>query len=138
MPERSENMPILIILVLITIALFWIGFKVGNEVGATFCSGGVLAGVVFFVLLVNGLCTYSSYYRKREYTELKEKRNSIMYCIHSNSENTAVLSEEIAEYNAEVLNGRLAMENPWVSFFNYDFYYELPLIETGGLKGEAS
>lgn len=38
-------------------------------------------------------------------------------------------AEDIIEYNNSIIEGRIAMDNEVISFYNYDFYYDLPLIE---------
>ena len=124
-------MLLLIILAVIAVLGFYIASKVYDDIAQFLSiSVGVVAidAWVFFFILA--LIVHNDFIRERRLTEYEERYNAIAYSCQSHPENMVILSQEIAEYNSDVLNGRLEMDNFWLSFFDYDFYYDLPLIET--------
>ena len=67
--------------------------------------------------------------RDREYNKYTQRYNSITYALENNPENVRLLTTEISDYNSEVLNGRLMMDSKMLGILDYDFYYDLPLVE---------
>lgn len=124
-------MPILIILALIVAAsIFYLKSKNTDDiieciaVVAIALSGGAFCALVFVSAWIK-----SDYSETQEYNKLNERYKTIVYACNSDKNNIVSLTGDIAEYNSEILNGRMAMDSIWFSLYNYDFYYDLPLIE---------
>lgn len=58
----------------------------------------------------------------------EETYKTLTYAINNDIDNIITLSKNIAEYNAEILSGRIMMDNFITSYITYDFYYDLDLI----------
>lgn len=125
-------MLLLIILAVIAVLSFYIAYKsyCDGIVGMIALLVGLCATAAFAIFFVLALSAHSNFERECKLTEYEERYKAIAYSCQSNPENVVTLSEEIAEYNSDVLKGRIEMDNFWLSFFDYDFYYDLPLIET--------
>lgn len=125
-------MLLLIILAVIAVLSFYIAYKTCFDGISGILSPlvGICAAVAFAVFFILALNAHSNFCRECELTEYEERYKAIAYSCQSNPENVVILSKEIAEYNSDVLKGRIEMDNFWLSFFDYDFYYDLPLIET--------
>lgn len=125
-------MLLLIILAVIAILGFYIAYKtyLDGVAGILSLFVGICATVAFAAFFVLALSVHSNFERECKLTEYEERYKAIAYSCQSNPENVVILSKEIAEYNSDVLKGRLEMDNFWLSFFDYDFYYDLPLVET--------
>ena len=125
-------MLLMIILAVIAVLGFYIAYKtyLDGIAGILSLLGGIGATGALAVFFVLALCVHSNFNRECKLTEYEERYKAIAYSCQSNPENVVILSKEIAEYNSDVLKGRLEMDNFWLSFFDYDFYYDLPLIET--------
>ena len=123
---------LLIILAVIAVLSFYIAYKtyLDGVVGSILLLVGISATCVWTVFFILALSVHSDFNRECELTEYEERYKAVAYSCQVHPENTVILSKEIAEYNSDVLEGRLAMDNFWLSFFDYDFYYDLPLIET--------
>lgn len=124
-------MPILIILaVIVAASIFYLKSKNTNDIieciaiTASILSGGTFCALVFISAWIK-----SDYSETRGYNKLYEQYKTIVYACNSDKNNIVPLTGDIAEYNSEILNGRMAMDNIWFSLYNYDFYYDLPLIE---------
>lgn len=129
-------MPILIILaVIVAASIFYLKSKNTNDIieciaiTASILSCGLFCALVFISAWVK-----SDYSETREYNRLDERYKTIVYACDSDKNNIVSLTGDIAEYNSEILNGRMAMDSIWFSLYNYDFYYDLPLIELGEQK----
>ena len=124
-------MLLLIILAVIAVLGFYIASKAYDDIAQLLSiSVGVVAIGVWAFFFILALIVHNDFIRERRLTEYEERYNAIAYSCQSHPENMVILSQEIAEYNSDVLKGRLEMDNFWLSFFDYDFYYDLPLIET--------
>lgn len=124
-------MPILIILaVIVAASIFYLKSKNTDDIiewiaiTAFVLSGGTFCALVFISAWIK-----SDYSETQEYNKLNERYKTIVYACNSDKNNIVSLTGDIAEYNSEILNGRMAMDSIWFSLYNYDFYYDLPLIE---------
>jgi hypothetical protein len=77
---------------------------------------------------------HSSYFKQKELSKYEMTYKVIMDSINDDKIATSILAEDIIEYNNSIIDGRMAMDNKVMSFYHYDFYYDLPLIEIE--KGE--
>ena len=124
-------MLLLIILAVIAVLGFYIASKAYDDIAQLLSiSVGVVAIDAWAFFFILALIVHNDFIRERRLTEYEEQYKAVAYSCQVHPENTVILSKEIAEYNSDVLEGRLAMDNFWLSFFDYDFYYDLPLIET--------
>lgn len=64
-----------------------------------------------------------------EQTKAEERYAAITYAVAQERADILTVSESIANYNADVLNGRYMFHNPWTSCFSYAFWDDMPLIE---------
>lgn len=124
-------MPILIVLaVIVAASILYLKSKNTNDIieliaiTASILSGGLFCALVFISAWIK-----LDYSETREYNKLYERYKTIVYACNSDKNNIVSLTGDIAEYNSEILNGRMAMDSIWFSLYNYDFYYDLPLIE---------
>ena len=69
--------------------------------------------------------------REKELCKYQQRYEVITYALQDDSSYVAVLVDDIADYNSDVLNGRREQDNFWLGAFEYDFYYDLDLIELG-------
>lgn len=124
-------MPILVILaVIVAASIFYLKSKhTGDIIECIAIVAGILSGGLFCALVIISACIKSDYSETQEYNKLNERYKTIVYACNSGKNNIVSLTGDIAEYNSEILNGRMAMDNIWFSLYNYDFYYDLPLIE---------
>lgn len=124
-------MPILIILaVIVAASIFYLKSKNTNDIIEFIAiTASILSGGVFCVLVIISAWIKSDYSETQEYNKLNERYKTIVYACNSDKNNIVSLTGDIAEYNSEILNGRMAMDSIWFSLYNYDFYYDLPLIE---------
>lgn len=129
-------MPILIILaVIVAASIFYLKSKNTKDIIECIAIIAiVLSGAVFCALVFISAWIKSDYSETREYNKLYERYKTIVYACNSDKNNIVSLTGDIAEYNSEILNGRMAMDSIWFSLYNYDFYYDLPLIELGEQK----
>lgn len=130
-------MIILIILaVIFSVSAYYLKTRFGkNEtISAIAFLSSCISVTAIFVLICVTVSVKTDYFRDRKYNELNEKYKAIMQIYDSGKDNIVSLTSEISEYNAEVINGRMAMDSLCFSLYNYDFYYDLPLIELGEQK----
>ena len=74
--------------------------------------------------------------KQAKYIYYEEQYNTLTHAINYDAKNIITLSGDIAEYNAEILKGRLMMDNFITSYVTYDFFYDLDLIELDGVNEE--
>lgn len=130
-------MIILIILaVIFSVSVYYLKTRLENNeiISAIVFLSSCVSVAAIFVLICVAVSVKTDYFRDIKYNELNEKYKAIMLIYDYDKGNIVSLTSEISEYNAEVINGRMAMGSLWFSLYNYDFYYDLPLIELGGQK----
>ncbi|MBR5089239.1 MAG: hypothetical protein IK093_07420 [Ruminiclostridium sp.] len=89
----------------------------------------VLSGVIFFVFLLLYVPVHVDYVAQKEKNKYIEQYKALMYAIEKNDNGTVLIADDIARYNSEIINGRIAMKDDIRKDFNFDFYEDLPLIE---------
>lgn len=94
---------------------------------------GMVALVFFTSCFIDFSITHFPPLAYQKQLKIETWYQSITQAIAEDSQNTVVLAGEIAEYNSEVLKGRYAMHSAWLSFQEYSFWDDIPLI---GLEGE--
>ena len=123
---------ILWISIIITV-LFWIvAVKTDHHndtVSAIACILGVIGAVIAFIFICWVVSIRTPILRDREYNKYTQRYNSIVYALESSPENVRLLTTEISDYNSEVLNGRIMMDSKMFGILDYDFYYDLPLVD---------
>ena len=89
----------------------------------------IVAICIAIVLFCEHLTVTIPPLKQAKYIYYEEQYNTLTHAINYDSNNIITLSGDIAEYNAEILKGRLMMDNFITSYVTYDFYYDLNLIE---------
>lgn len=101
-------------------------------VGSMICS--VIVGGIALAMIIICISMHIPHFKKVELMKYQQRYNSISYVINNYTSNVISLTEEISEYNSDVLKGRMWQDSFWLSALEYDFYYDLPLIELGELN----
>ena len=132
---------IIVVLCCIAILLGIIGYMcVDNYNDAVSALGfvsmlsGVIVCAIVLVMFVICIAVNIPYFKKVELMKYQQRYNSISYVINNYTSNVISLTEEISEYNSDVLKGRMWQDSFWLRCLGYDFYYDLPLIELGELN----
>jgi len=87
--------------------------------------------VVFAYSIVELVAVHLPTRRETEFYKYQQRYEVITHALQNNSNNVAVLVDDIADYNSDVLSGRKEQDSFWLGAFEYDFYYDLDLIELG-------
>lgn len=128
---------ILWISIIITV-LFWIvavkTIHNNDTISAIFCILGIIGAVITFIFICVAVSVRIPMLRNREYNRYTQRYNSIMYALEDSPENVKLLTTEISDYNSEVLNGRMMMDSKMFGILDYDFYYDLPLVDNNTSK----
>ena len=125
---------IIFIMTLITVLLSLLAFVTLN--GYEFETIGIIslllvivAGVITFIMIAAAIAVHIPINRKQKLTEYEQTYYVITQMIDNNDKAVITLTSQIAEYNADVLKGRMMQDSKMLSILEYDFYYDLPLIE---------
>ena len=100
-----------------------------NTVGIVFCLSAIVVGVIMFIMVIECVSVHTPIVRKQKLAEYEQTYSAISQMINNNDNAVVTLTSQIAEYNADVLKGRMMQDNILFSCLDYDFYYDLPLIE---------
>jgi uncharacterized membrane protein YgaE (UPF0421/DUF939 family) len=123
---------ILWVSIIITV-LFWIVAVKTNHsndaISAIACILGIIGTVITFIFICAVISVRIPMLRNREYNRYQQRYNSITYALENNPESVRLLTTEISDYNSEVLNGRMMMDSKMFGILDYDFYYDLPLVD---------
>lgn len=123
---------ILVLLTIITTLFIVIGVKcnVKHELIALilFALSAVI-GMILLGLSIVAIIIKVPYFREQKKIDFEQRYQSIMFCIEHENFGTTSLASDIAEYNSEILRGRMNQNSAWFSVITYDFYEELTLIE---------
>lgn len=123
---------ILWISIIITV-LFWVVAVKTNYsndiISGIACILGVIGAVITFIFICCVISVRTPMLRNREYNKYTQRYNSIVYALEDSPENVRLLTTEISDYNSEVLNGRMMMDSKMFGILDYDFYYDLPIID---------
>ena len=87
---------------------------------------GIIATCVMFLIFI---CNHIPVMKNREYVQYEQRYKAITMALESNPNNVILLTTEISDYNSDILSGRFMQDSIWLSSLDYDFYYDLPLIE---------
>ena len=125
---------IIFIMILITVLLSLLAFVTLNKyifeiVGMTSVILGIVAGTITFIMITVAIVVHIPINRKQQLTEYEQTYYVITQMIDNNDKAVITLTSQIAEYNADVLKGRMIQDSKMLSILDYDFYYDLPLIE---------
>lgn len=90
---------------------------------------GIIAGVITSLMIIEAIIVHIPINRKQELTEYEQTYYVITQMIDNNDKAVITLTSQIAEYNADVLKGRMMQDSKMLSILDYDFYYDLQLIE---------
>ena len=128
---------ILLISIIITILFWFLAVKTDRHYELVSTIAFIL-GIIGTVIVVSLACiacgTHIPILRDAEYNNYTQRYNSIMYALENSSESVRLLTTEISDYNSEVLNGRMMMDSKMFGILDYDFYYDLPLIDNNTSK----
>lgn len=123
-------MIILVICLIVSIISYIIGRCIDSdeiEISCVFLF--ICSTFIFLLLSVMAISVHSPYLKQKELSKYEITYKVIMNSINDDEIATSILAEDIIEYNNSIIEGRIAMDNEVISFYNYDFYYDLPLIE---------
>ena len=125
---------IIFIMILITVLLSLLTFVAWNNykfeiIGPLSCLLGILVGAITFIMIIVAIVVHIPINRKQKLTEYEQTYSAISQMINNNDNAVITLTSQIAEYNADVLKGRMMQDSKMLSILDYDFYYDLPLIE---------
>ena len=123
---------IILISIIITV-LFWI-VAVKTDEHNDFISAisfilGIIGAVITVILICAAVSVRIPMPRNMAYNQYTQRYNSITYALENNPESVRLLTTEISDYNSEVLNGRMMMDSKMFGILDYDFYYDLPLVD---------
>lgn len=132
---------IIFIMILITVLLSLVAYVGLNSysfdiLGEVFCLLAIIAGVITSIMIIVAITVHIPINRKQELTEYEQTYYVITQMIDNNEKAVITLTSQIAEYNADVLKGRMMQDSKMLSILDYDFYYDLPLIELDNEDGE--
>ena len=123
---------ILVLLTILTVLFLVIGVKCNIKhelIALTLCVLSAVIGVILLGLSIVAIIIKVPYVREQGKIDFEQRYQAIMFCIEHENFGTTSLASDIAEYNSEVLRGRMDQNSAWFSVITYDFYEELPLIE---------
>lgn len=126
---------VILLILFIPVILFLIAGKLdyhGFEIISFICGLlGAIASAFAIVALIFCIYVHIPLSVKCARAEYEQRYNSINYVLnnYTGTRNIVSLTEEISDYNSEVITGRMVMDNFWLRTLDYDFYYDLPLIE---------
>ena len=125
---------IIFIMTLITVLLSLLAFVTLN--GYEFETIGIIsllltitAGVITFIMITQIIVVHTPINRKKKLTEYEQTYYVITQMIDNDDKAVITLTSQIADYNADVLKGRMMQDSKLLSILDYDFYYDLQLIE---------
>ena len=125
---------IIFIMILITVLLSLVAYVGLNDysfpiVGIISLLSGIVVGVITSIMIIVAITVHIPINRKQELTEYEQTYYVITQMIDNNDKAVITLTSQIAEYNADVLKGRMMQDSKMLSILDYDFYYDLQLIE---------
>lgn len=125
---------IIFIMVLITVSMSLLAFVTLNNykfetVSIISLLLAIISSVITFIMIAVIIAVHTPINRKRQLTEYEQTYYVITQMIDNNDKAVITLTSQIAEYNANVLKGRMMQDSKLLSILDYDFYYDLPLIE---------
>ena len=125
---------IIFIMILITVLLSLLAFVTLNNykfeiISLTSLLLAIIASVITFIMIVVAIAVHIPINRKQQLTEYEQTYYVITQMIDNDDKAVITLTSQIAEYNADVLKGRMMQDSKMLSILEYDFYYDLPLIE---------
>ena len=130
-------MIILILLAILALDIF-VSIKVKDDYSLIGKIIDAIAGASFIIAVI--AVVYSTVVlivvhlpnsRENELCKYQQRYEVITYALQDDSSYVAISVDDIADYNSDVLNGRREQDNFWLGAFEYDFYYDLDLIELG-------
>ena len=130
-------MIILILLALLAVDIFTIktvkddDSTIGAIVGAIGSISFILVAFALFFSITALIVVHLPNGREKELCKYQQRYEVITYALQDDSSYVAVLVDDIVDYNSDVLNGGREQDNFWLGAFEYDFYYDLDLIELG-------
>ena len=122
---------IVLVLLIISVVFFVVFLKTNdNLLVVQLISLGLccVAGVSSLCLFCRHLSVTIPLLKETKRMCYEETYKTLIYAVNNDSDNIITLSKNIAEYNAEILGGRIMMDNFITSYVTYDFYYDLDLI----------
>lgn len=127
---------VIVLLVLLAIAGLNSYKSVFETIGIISCALGIIAGILTFCMIFVAISVRVPIIRKQKLVEYEQSYYTITQMIGNNNNDVVTLTNHVAQYNADVLKGRMMQDSKLFSVFDYDFYYDLPLIELNSEDNE--
>ena len=132
---------IIFIMAFITVLLFLVIFATFRSckfevIGLISVILEVFAVIITVIMIILAIEVHMPINRKQKLTEYEQTYYAISQMINNNDNAVITLTSQIAEYNAGVIKGRMMQDSKMLSILDYDFYYDLPLIELDNEDGE--
>lgn len=131
--------PLILLTLLFTILTIWAfdmsvehdGLKCGFAIGGALIFGLIaIFAFAFSIISAAGLIvTHIPYCERRARIAVEEKRKAIIFCIENGEPGSTALSQDISEFNSDVLKAQMDLKSFWFKDMTYDFYNEIELIE---------
>jgi len=97
----------------------------------------VISGIITTFMLISCIFVHIPFCKNQRLIEYEQKYITITQAINTDVSNIIILADQIAEYNSDILKGRMMQDSKYFNVLNYDFYYDLPLIELNGVNSDA-
>lgn len=133
--------PLIVLSVLFTILTIWT-FGIAEDHDGILCGlalGGCLISALIAIFafafaiisIIWLVATHVPYCQRMARIKVEEKRKAIIFCIENEGGGSITLSQDIAEFNSSILEGRIDLQNFWFKDITFDYYNEIELIEVG-------
>ena len=123
---------IIIVCVILSIVSMCIAAKTDhtNDIISGMCTViGIVGIILSIIMLFIFIQTHIPTMKNKDFVQYEQRYEAITMALESNPNNVILLTTEISDYNSEILSGRFMQDSIWFSSLDYDFYYDLPLIE---------
>lgn len=123
---------IIVILSIVTIVLFRIGDALTfdhDNISLILIILGVIGTIITAGMSAMCIVVHIPYAKQYVLTKYKVKYDTINNLLEDDTSNVLILSDQIAEYNTSIMQGRMMQDNEWLSCMTFDFYNDLELIE---------
>lgn len=123
---------IIIVCVILSIVSMCIAVKTDhtNDIISGTCTViGIVGIILSIIMLLIFIQNHIPAMKNKDFVQYEQRYKAITLALESNPNNVILLTTEISDYNSEILSGRFMQDSIWLSPLDYDFYYDLPLIE---------
>lgn len=85
----------------------------------------IMSGVIVVFCGVGFIFVHNEYSCERKRIELNEQRESLVFFIENSGTGAIALADSVAEFNANIINGRRALDNFWLKDITYPVYDDI-------------